>query len=234
MHDTRKLLFWLSLYRHGASITWLWVSLCPSVGLFKVGSTVTEQLPPVEKYQKAKCALSLNCKAPRKVLGKRFVVWNSHNFFFFFYFKGPSKLALHPLFAWSDALIPGKGICSLFICHFLASSHRPKRGREGGKECRIQSSHHNSLQCMSGTWLIHRLLMAAHNQAPRLSTQGSGHTLKNPLEMSSPFQLSTLITLKQRVRGCFISFYAAVPVFAHSFLCVWFHTVKRHPKSPLL
>lgn len=62
--------------------------------------------------------------------------------------------------------------------------------------------------------------MAARNQAPRLSTQGSGHTLKNPLEMSSPFQLSTLITLKQRVRGCFISFYAAMPVFAHSFLFV--------------
>lgn len=157
-------------------------------------------------------------------------MWNSR-LFFFFHFKGPSTQGLHTPFCLKWCTNTGKkAFCSLFICHFLASSHRPKRRKgvgvggwvAGGKECQIQSSHHNSLQCMSGTWLIHRLLMAAHNQAPRLSTRGSGHTLKNPLEMSSPFQLSTLITLKQRVRGCFISFYAAMPVFAHSFLFVWF------------
>lgn len=42
------------------------------------------------------------------------------------------------------------------------------------------------------------------------------HT-ENPLEMSFPFQLSTLITLLQQLRGCFISFYAGLPVFANSF-----------------
>lgn len=85
-----------------------------------------------------------------------------------------------------------------------------------------------------GVWvrpLIHRLLMAVHNQAPWLSTQGSGHTLKSPLEMSSPFQLSTLITLKQRVRGCFISFYAVMPVFAHIFLFVWFPQSEKVAKE---
>lgn len=96
----------------------------------------------------------------------------------------------------------------------------------------LNSIKHTIIPCSVWVGLTHRLLMAVHNQAPWLSTWGSGHTLKNPLEMSFPLELSTLITLRQRVRGCFISFYAELPVFAHSFSD--FHRVKRRPKSPWL
>lgn len=55
---------------------------------------------------------------------------------------------------------------------------------------------------------------------------------ENPLAMSFPFLLSTLITLLLQLRGCFISFCAGLPVFANSFfLFPDFHLAKRPQRA---
>lgn len=56
------------------------------------------------------------------------------------------------------------------------------------------------------------------------------HTKKNPLEMSRPLELSTLIISRQRVRGCFISFYAELPAFTPRFSD--FYRGKMATKEP--